>query len=258
MVIHDREREQAWANAHAARKAEKERNSKPKSGLSVVGVQCLACVVILVLALLMRAVDGDVYQQLRGLFRQGLMGNELLTALALWWDDETPENITEADVKQNNFTDDESLGRATPDGASAVCLQVNCPLSPPLTEGTISSAYGYRTNPVSGREEFHRGVDIAAPEGTPLAAMYYGCVAEVGENTALGNYIRIRYGDQMEVLYAHCSAVFVEEGAYVRAGERVAAVGSSGNSTGPHVHVQVSAGGVVYNPGGVVFTERYA
>ena len=120
-----------------------------------------------------------------------------------------------------------------------------------------TSGYGYRTDPLTGARAFHRGVDIAAPAGTPVAAMLFGRVAAVGESDSLGRFIRIDHGDGVEVLYAHCSRVLAAEGAVVRAGETVALVGSTGRSTGAHLHVQISAAGTVFGPARLVPLIRY-
>lgn len=148
-------------------------------------------------------------------------------------------------------------GRLPPEGALAVPLLVNRAAVPPLQVGTLTSGYGYRDSPTGGAEQFHWGIDIAAPAGTPIAAMFFGTVAAAGESTSFGNYIRLTHGDGVEVLYAHCSRLLVSAGTVVRPGETVALVGATGAATGNHLHVQVSCDGTVYHPAGMVPLERY-
>ena len=260
MVIHDQSQQEAWATARAERREEKQEQKKKIGGLSVVAVQSIACVVVVLLALLLRTAGGEAYEQLRESFRKGLMGNELLATLARWWDGDPLEDLSrppEEDVDPSRTMTADIPGRLPPSGALAVSLRVNRPAVPPLAEGTVTSGYGYRENPTGVGEQFHGGVDIAASAGAPIAAMYGGRVAAVGESASLGRYVRLDHGAGVEVLYAHCAEIVALEGSVVRAGERVALVGSTGDSTGPHLHVQVSAHGVVYNPAGTVPLVRY-
>lgn len=109
----------------------------------------------------------------------------------------------------------------------------------------------------TGGEGFHQGLDIAVEPGSPVAAMYFGVVREVGTGTGYGNYIRLYHGNGIEVLYAHCSQILADKGAVIRAGEIVAYSGSTGDSTGPHVHIEVTFHGIAYNPAGIVSVDYY-
>ncbi|MBE6779202.1 MAG: M23 family metallopeptidase [Ruminococcaceae bacterium] len=220
----------------------------------VVAVQSLACVAILLLALLLRAAGGEAYTHLCRRFKECLQRNDLLAAVMALWDGDPVEEVT-SQVTQMNET---VSGTALPDGVVAVPLMVNGFGVPPLTDGTLTSGYGYREDPFDRTVDFHRGVDIAAPTGTPIAAMYYGRVLAVGESDSLGRFVRLSHGDGVEVLYAHCSAVLVQENTVLRAGETVALVGDTGRATGSHLHVEVSADGTVFDPGGMLPMDRYA
>ena len=228
---------------------------KPPHRLSVVGVQSIACGVVLLLALLLRLAGGDAYTQLRDRFQQSLMSNDLLGVLASLWE-ESP--AVEEESGESPVSTDDTGGRLPPAGTLAVSLRVNRVAAAPVATGVVTSGYGYRQNPTGDGEQFHRGVDIAADAGSPIAAMYDGEVTQVGTSESLGNYIRLSHGDGVTVLYAHCAQVLAQEGVRVRAGETVALVGSTGDSTGSHVHIQVSADGTVYNPAGTVPLENYA
>lgn len=276
--------------------------------LSVVGVQCIACVVVLLLALLLRTAGGAAYEQLRQSFHESLMRNDLLATLSMLWDGDPLEDV----VSQPSDTTGESTttsttggtdgtttstdkttsttststttapttgtaqttgattkasgvsatgtagGRLPPEGVLAVALRVNRVACAPVSQGSLTSGYGYRQDPTGEDEQFHRGVDIAAPAGTPIAAMFYGQVTAAGESDSLGQYIRLNHGDGVEVLYAHCSGVVAVQGAFVRPGETVALVGATGDATGSHVHVQISCDGQVYNPSAILPLSRYA
>lgn len=114
--------------------------------------------------------------------------------------------------------------------------------------GEITSEYGNRTNPVSGEYLMHSGVDIAADQGTEIRAAYSGIVSEVGSNSVGGNYISLVHRDGSETLYCHCSKIIAEKGDVIRAGEAIALVGSTGRSTGPHLHFEITVDGKTEDP----------
>lgn len=115
-------------------------------------------------------------------------------------------------------------------------------------EGTETSAFGWRENPVTGREAFHYGVDLAAPEGTDICCFADGTVGVVGDSTELGRYLTVNHTDGFSTLYAHCSAVTVSSGTEVKRGEAIARVGQTGNATGAHLHFEIHDGEEYLNP----------
>ena len=145
-----------------------------------------------------------------------------------------------------------------PEGATFAPLTINRQAEKPLEDGTVTSWFGYRENPLGGGISFHQALDIAADAGEPVAAMYFGIVGEIGENDSYGKYVKINHGNGIEVLYAHCSEILVQKDAVIRAGETVARVGSTGQSTGSHLHVEVRVNGVAYDPACVVPMDDYA
>jgi murein DD-endopeptidase MepM/ murein hydrolase activator NlpD len=114
--------------------------------------------------------------------------------------------------------------------------------------GYITSPYGYRANPFGGVRQFHSGLDIGAATGTPVKAAMAGRISTVGYDETLGNYAVISHHSGYRTLYAHMSSILVKAGAYVSAGQRVGDVGSTGLSTGPHLHFTVYKNGVTVNP----------
>ena len=114
----------------------------------------------------------------------------------------------------------------------------------PLTiTGTITSQFGYRTDPISGETSYHSGTDIAAPAGSPILAAASGTVTIANALDSWGGgygyYIRIDHGGGLETLYAHCSAICVTTGQQVRAGQVIGYVGQTGRATGNHLHFEV-------------------
>ena len=112
---------------------------------------------------------------------------------------------------------------------------------------SITSPFGYRTDPITGEVSFHDGVDIAAPEGTAILAAADGVVVTANRTDSWGGsygyYVKIRHDETYETLYAHCSEVLVKAGQEVEQGDVIALVGSTGNSTGNHLHFEVREGG---------------
>ena len=123
-------------------------------------------------------------------------------------------------------------------------VELGIDLIKPISSGyTITSRFGPRA---SGN---HSGLDIAAPIGTDIHAAASGTVTVSGwTNSGYGNYIIIDHGDGVQTLYGHCSQLYVSEGQYVNQGDVIGAVGSTGNSTGPHLHLEIRVNGARYNP----------
>lgn len=114
--------------------------------------------------------------------------------------------------------------------------------------GTITSPYGYRQNPFGGAPDFHPGLDIAAPMGTTVTAAASGTIISAGWYGGYGNYILIDNGGGMATGYGHLSQIFVSNGQQVQKGQAIGAVGSTGHSTGPHLHFEVRINGKTADP----------
>lgn len=114
--------------------------------------------------------------------------------------------------------------------------------------GHLRSTYGYRDHPVDGEYKFHNGVDIGGQMGEPIGAFAAGTVEYIGENDDHGLYLQIDHGNGVKSFYAHCSKLLVSQGQAVGAGETVALVGSTGVSTGPHLHFEIKCAGVHVDP----------
>lgn len=115
-------------------------------------------------------------------------------------------------------------------------------------DGFVTSGFGYRIHPITGNESFHTGIDIAAPEGECIAAAYSGTVLETGYTNGRGNYVLMAHGDGLQTLYCHLSEILVTENASLRAGETIGLVGSTGMSTGPHLHFELRVDGIRCDP----------
>ena len=114
--------------------------------------------------------------------------------------------------------------------------------------GPITSPFGWRIHPISGVRSFHEGLDIGVASGTPIGAAEAGRVIYAGWYGGYGNYISIDHGGGVSTGYAHCSAIYVSVGQDVRQGQTIGAVGSTGYSTGPHLHFEVRINGKPVDP----------
>lgn len=258
---------------------------KRPGGFAVLLTQSAVCAILLGAALAVRMLGG-AGEGWRAQIRESLLDNRIVEWVFGAWSDEG-EEVSAPSEEPNPAARETSLpgpddGTSNapvelpfptdPAGASAVyqltaaepveqtaAIRRDLPLPPclPLLAGVLTSGYGDREHPVSGEDSFHTGWDIAAAEGTPLAAMYDATVTETGSGGSYGNYVQMRVNDRLSFLYAHCSEVLVREGDRVSAGQTVARVGSTGVSTGNHVHLEVLVDGETCDPAAVLNASVY-
>ncbi len=122
------------------------------------------------------------------------------------------------------------------------------PAGKPIEFGWISSHFGLRTDPFRGGQAHHGGIDFAAKYGSPIKAVASGVVTYAGPRSGYGNLVEINHGNGYATRYGHCSEFLVAAGDLVKKGQEVALVGSTGRSTGPHVHFEVVRNGRIVNP----------
>ena len=122
------------------------------------------------------------------------------------------------------------------------------PSGRPITKGWLSSYFGMRTHPLSGRREMHKGIDFAGSMGGQVIAVAKGVITYSGKRYSYGNLIEIAHGNGYSTRYAHNSRLLVSVGDTVEKGFQIAEIGSSGRSTGPHVHFEVIKNGREVNP----------
>ena len=114
--------------------------------------------------------------------------------------------------------------------------------------GRVSSQFGHRSSPTAGASSYHKGIDIAIASGTPIVAAGAGTVVTATYSSSAGNYIMISHGSRLYTVYMHCSRLAVSEGDKVTKGQTIGYVGSTGISTGSHLHFGVSKNGSYVNP----------
>ncbi len=125
-------------------------------------------------------------------------------------------------------------------------------MKPPLSKSILTSSFGYRVSPISGDWKFHSGLDLASPEGSSVFACKSGKVTAASYNSTYGNYIIILHANNMTSVYAHLSSIQVKKDEIVSSGQIIGKVGSTGTSTGPHLHFEVRFSGNPTDPGKLI------
>lgn len=181
-----------------------------------------------------------------GLFIPQIPENSFEVLLASEYADKTdsPQAITFFhEGRQFSFLPQEKLS------PSQRSYFLNPGMSMPLEQSVLTSAYGMRISPINGKWKMHRGIDLAAPRGSRILACREGFVKHaVCGNPVYGNYVVLRHPNGMESLYAHMDTISVEKNAKVATGQRIGTVGMTGQTTGPHLHFEISQNGSSLNP----------
>jgi len=186
--------------------------------------------------------DANMYQSQKRVETQGVLGKE--------------EKTYQITVENNIEVDRTTLKTKTISAPVAARVRIGTKKAVSrsgsnygvVSGGRLSSNFGTRVHPVTGKSKFHKGVDIAAPRGNPVYAYASGTVTYAGWASGYGNFIAISHGNGMVTRYGHLSAINVRVGQKVSTRQRIGAVGSTGVSTGPHLHFEVLINGSFKNP----------
>lgn len=146
-------------------------------------------------------------------------------------------------IAYSDYSGDPVPARYTMDHLSLGAIETVTPVL-----GYLNSPFGYRVHPINGKKGFHAGVDISGKYGDPIAAFAAGTVDYIGEDDSYGLYTQIDHGNGVKSFYAHCQSLQVKQGQAVSAGEHIGTVGSSGNTTGPHLHLEIKWAGKYLDP----------
>ena len=237
-------------------------NEKQKGTLTVLVTQCIVCAVVLLLGLVIRAVGGGFAAEAKAGLFAALADNTFADTLF-----DSPKKSTTTTTTTTTATTTRAAGEKELVAANAYIKTENeeqratelpPPVCLPLSGGVLTSAFGEREHPVNGGVSMHTGWDVAADEGTPLAAMYTATVCKIGSGGSYGNYVEMQVTDWFSVIYAHCSALCVKEGEHVKAGQTVGYVGSTGVSTGNHLHLELLVDAVPVDPSLALPLSLYA
>ncbi len=156
----------------------------------------------------------------------------------------TVESVRENKKISLNLTRD---GKSIPASASNLPYSLNMKIYSPLS-GKVTSKFGERVHPVYDTDSFHMGIDIAGNTGENIRCIADGKVIRASFDRWNGHYLEVDHGNGITTMYCHCSKLLVKTGTAVKGGEAIARVGSTGVSTGPHLHFEFRIDGVSYNP----------
>lgn len=154
-----------------------------------------------------------------------------------------------ADMLERQLSREGYARPGTKMGEQLITKSADSSLQMPVSGGILSSGFGSRQHPITGEDQEHAGLDIAAPEGTPVWAAAAGRVEFAGENGGYGNLVIVTHADGGQTYYGHLDEIAVGEGELVSSGQKLGTVGSTGTSTGPHLHFETrDASGQAVNP----------
>lgn len=160
--------------------------------------------------------------------------------------DELQATLTELDLMANQRTDLMTVIESRLFEQKIKKMMV--PTQAPVQSANLGSTFGWRIDPITGRSALHTGLDFPAEPGTPIYSAAGGVVVAQEFHTQYGNMIEIEHGNDLISRYAHASHVFVKKGDLIKRGQKIAEVGNSGRSTGPHLHFEVLVQGVPQDP----------
>lgn len=161
----------------------------------------------------------------------------------------TEEYVSDEASEDETAAGGEDVGKsAVPGNCSFLPLKLTTPMLSPIENGRYTSYFGFRVNPITKDYGFHTGLDIAAKKGSLIRAALSGRVLETGEDNRAGKYLKLSHQNGLVTFYCHCDEVLAEEGANIRQGETIALVGSTGMSTGSHLHFEVRKNNLRYDP----------
>ncbi len=169
--------------------------------------------------------------------------------------EETGQEESET-VKAGGGADIEFTSLDTLEGICFDSYTVDFPFSVPLKNYEITSLFGYRISPISGNAGIHTGIDMAADYGTSVYAAADGTVADASYDNSYGYYVKIAHEDNFVTIYAHCSKLCVKTGDEIKRGDKIAQVGSTGDSTGNHLHFEMRKDNIRVDPGYVLFSDE--
>lgn len=201
-----------------------------KKGYAVIILEAVSAVVVIAVLLIIKYFGGDIYTAVKEAY------------IKYFEPDTVAEDITEPEINEETEILPTEANNV-PEVSKTVLVKtekiVNNSFLIPV-QGVISSGFGYRNDPFTSLKKMHKGTDIAASEGTDIIAAASGVISRVAfDKNGYGNYCVIKHGNNLKTLYAHCSQILVKEGEEVTAGDVIAKVGSTGQSTGNHLHFEI-------------------
>ena len=234
----------------------------------VVTVQSVVCAIIVLAVLIMGKAGSPAFKELQKIYGSKI-GRDIYSASVSaamksfknYVFDNAPAVIQESETQTEKPAAEAAAESGEGKGGEDIPQSENNSGALPVSAdinftvpvyGNITSPFGKRIHPITGKNSFHTGIDIGAKTGAKIACALDGRVEKTGSSSVSGNYILIDHGSGLKTYYCHCSQLYAPEDAVVRAGEIIALVGSTGQSTGPHLHFEIRYNGERYDPASVM------
>ena len=229
-------------------------------------MQFVICTVLFLLLYALKSADSSLFKQIEAMLSRQLEQNLTIEQVQSAFATITPPQDEDAEQKETEYIPLEEPALSAeiiasggqdikiknqneiPENASINNYKLSENMTLPVINGRVSSEFGQRVHPISKDLRFHTGIDIAADTGTPIYAAFDGEVLFAGYDKWNGNHLKIKHDNKIVTVYCHCESLKVKKGEKIRAGEVVATVGSTGSSTGPHLHFELRIDNVSYNP----------
>lgn len=236
-------------------------NKKAPAVLSLLYIDTAVLIVALIILLVIKTAVPDFYADIGGYLMQKVQ--EKTSVSLVLGNEKTKSNNTKSQKVESNISstepvesdyegEDSETAQYEFDFSSVKKLSSNkktlMSMSLPILPKKVTSQFGYRVNPVTGNYGIHGGIDLAADTGTKIHPALPGTVIKSKFSSDYGNFVMIDHGDNVVTLYAHCSKLTASVGDKVDTDDVIALVGSTGHSTGPHLHFEVRINDVRINP----------
>lgn len=235
---------------------------RPSALIDVLTVQAIICICVLLLFFLIRMSSAGTAQELAGLYKDYATADaghaesltdftsrvySILESFKPLQPDLGEDTQGMAAGGESNSYEGFAESYMPPDVSAVAASLGSQEVVLPMT-GLVTSLFGKRTHPTTGQADFHTGVDIENEPGTEIRAFAAGTVTTARASDSAGNYVVLSHERGLSSRYLHCERLLVEEGQSVEAGQVIATLGSTGNSTGPHLHFELRQDGVVFDP----------
>lgn len=253
---YDSDEEEDFTSPYHPNEKKSQKNKAGGSHLLTI-VQIAVCSIVLAGFALLKTFGGDAYTQVKNWYLQNInnsiVAQEQINNIkesflhAFQSSSSSSSQVSSSSSSTKSVQETAVLVNTKPAVAtksiySQVPVSLSVLLTPPIQKGTVSSSFGWRNGVL------HKGMDIAAPQGTKIYSALPGKVETCTRNPSYGNYLIINHGNDIKTLYAHCSSILVKSGDTVKYGQEIACVGSTGDATGPHLHFELLIHETNYDP----------
>lgn len=215
----------------------------------LVAVQLVVSLLVLIVAFVFKFIGGESFNLMRDWYVENINNSLITKGTALKNAKELPDIKLPFISSKNKEKVITTSYINSENDVETVPIELSVPISSPVEKGIITSRFGKRIDPISGKEKIHYGLDICAKNGTPIYAVMPGVVEKAENSPSFGNILILNHGNNIKTLYAHCKELKVSVGNNIKRGQNIALMGNTGHySTGTHLHVELIINDKKYDP----------